>query len=291
MNIQRLKYFIRLAETLNFTQAASDCFIVQTAMSRQIAALEKDLGVVLFRRNTRSVELTAVGQEFYWHALQIVAGYEHALERINLISQNEDRNLRIGVGPYEQWLLGPVLKAFVAQHPDVLLLLEQYNYETLAKKFSEGVYDMIFCINHCAERVKDSEKIGIYSGDWGFICSTNNPISKIKKPGLSDISDQVLINMSEYNVEEYHRRMNDVINPKQYSYVNSFGGKITLVQANVGIAWVPEFVVEGLPDDVYFFKTGLPVERSFCCAYQPERISSPVRDEMLGLVRDYFSES
>ena len=63
MDIRGLRYFISAAECLNFTQAAKECFITQTAMSQHIANMEKELGFQLFRRNNRRVELTAAGRD------------------------------------------------------------------------------------------------------------------------------------------------------------------------------------------------------------------------------------
>lgn len=65
MDIRGLKYFISAAECLNFTRAAKECFITQTAMSQHIANMEKELGFQLFRRNNRNVELTTAGRDFY----------------------------------------------------------------------------------------------------------------------------------------------------------------------------------------------------------------------------------
>lgn len=64
MDIRGLKYFISAAECLNFTRAAKECFITQTAMSQHIANMEKELGFQLFRRNNRNVELTTAGRDF-----------------------------------------------------------------------------------------------------------------------------------------------------------------------------------------------------------------------------------
>ena len=65
MTIKQIHYFIAVAETKSFTNAARNYFIAQTAMSQQISALEKELGFLLFHRSNRSVELTQAGQTLY----------------------------------------------------------------------------------------------------------------------------------------------------------------------------------------------------------------------------------
>jgi len=61
MEIKQLKYFISVAKHLNFTKAAEECCVVQSAITHQIAALENESGARLFNRNTKSTELTRVG--------------------------------------------------------------------------------------------------------------------------------------------------------------------------------------------------------------------------------------
>uniref|UniRef100_UPI0006CF6444 LysR family transcriptional regulator n=1 Tax=Clostridium sp. NkU-1 TaxID=1095009 RepID=UPI0006CF6444 len=64
MEIRRLSYFVSVVKHKNFTKAAQEHHMVQTAMSRQIAAIEEELGVVLLKRNNRTVLLTPAGEVF-----------------------------------------------------------------------------------------------------------------------------------------------------------------------------------------------------------------------------------
>jgi DNA-binding transcriptional LysR family regulator len=281
VNIKRLEYFVKLADTLNFTKAASECFIVQTAMSRQISALEDELGVILFKRDTRSVELTNVGKEFYWHALKLIADYEHAIERVSLVSKNVNSSLRIGIGPYEQALLQPILKEFLKKNPEVLLYIEQHNYETLARHFQEGRYDLMVCINHCAARARDCEKKVIYNGPWGVILSINNPLASKEELVDTDLKGLTLINMSEYNIEEYKQDMTQRFSTSKFMYVNSISGKLLMVGVNIGFAWIPEFISQQLPPDIKYHRMGQGTNRHFVTAYTEDRLSNPALSSLL----------
>lgn len=64
MELQQLRYVLAVAEKRNFTRAAEQCFVVQSALSHQIKALEQELGVTLFARTSRRVELTDAGAAF-----------------------------------------------------------------------------------------------------------------------------------------------------------------------------------------------------------------------------------
>ena len=72
MNIRDLKYLIAVAETRHFGKAAERCFVSQPTLSGQIKKLEDELGVVLFERTNRSVEITPIGDEILQHAHRIM---------------------------------------------------------------------------------------------------------------------------------------------------------------------------------------------------------------------------
>ena len=72
MEIRQLKYFIAAAKHLNFTKAAKECSIVQTAMTQQVANLESELKVKLFERTHRNLSLTPAGERFLKSAKKIV---------------------------------------------------------------------------------------------------------------------------------------------------------------------------------------------------------------------------
>ncbi|WP_305953058.1 LysR family transcriptional regulator [Solemya velum gill symbiont] len=68
MNLRDLNYLVAVAETNNFSKAAERCFVSQPTLSGQIKKLEEELGVTLFERTNRSVEITAIGSEILSHA-------------------------------------------------------------------------------------------------------------------------------------------------------------------------------------------------------------------------------
>ena len=80
MNLENIKYFISLAECLNFTKAAEKEHMTQTSMSRKISGLEDELGIRLFYRDNHQVVLTDAGREFYVQALKLIDLYSMSVE-------------------------------------------------------------------------------------------------------------------------------------------------------------------------------------------------------------------
>ena len=79
VELQQLRYVVAIAEERNFTRAAERCFVVQSALSHQIKALEQELGTALFVRSSRRVELTAAGEAFLTEARASLAAADRAV--------------------------------------------------------------------------------------------------------------------------------------------------------------------------------------------------------------------
>ncbi len=98
MDLRHLKYFLAVAETRNFTQAAASCYVAQSALSQQIARLEKDVGARLFSRtSSRSVRLTAAGELLEPLARRILADVDNAQAALDALSGLRRGRLRLGL--------------------------------------------------------------------------------------------------------------------------------------------------------------------------------------------------
>ncbi len=112
MELRHLRYFIAVAEYLNFSRAAQELHIAQPPLSRQIRQLEDDLGVTLFVRNKRRVELTKAGRIFLEEARKLVVQAGHATEVARHAQKGESGIVRIGIASG----LGGVVSGMVAEH-------------------------------------------------------------------------------------------------------------------------------------------------------------------------------
>ncbi len=112
MELRHLRYFIALAEELNFTQAAERSHIEQPPLSRAIKELEEELGVLLFERNRRGTKLTAAGTAFLQDTRRLFSILEQARENVRAVAAGMRGSLRIAVS---DGALDPRLSAFLAQ--------------------------------------------------------------------------------------------------------------------------------------------------------------------------------
>lgn len=145
MEIRQLRYFVSAATHLNFTKAAKECFIVQTAMTQQIANLEKELGVKLFERQSRGLSLTAAGEAFLADAREILARSESARERMAAFQGGYTDLLQIGHhGELFRRDLVQVLTEFRSRSPQTKVMLYQLPRSALLSGVRDGQLDLAF---------------------------------------------------------------------------------------------------------------------------------------------------
>lgn len=126
MELRHLRYFVTVAEELHFRKAAEKLHIVQPALSKQISALERELGVQLLERDRRNVALTEAGRLFLDEANALLAQADGAVARARAVGFGEVGRLNIGfIQPALADLLPRSLRVFRQHYPDVVLSLSE----------------------------------------------------------------------------------------------------------------------------------------------------------------------
>jgi len=124
--IREMRYFIAVAERLHFGRAAESLHISQPPLSRAIRALEERLGVALFARSRRRVELTAEGSRFLEESRRLIAQLERSVAELRGIASGEQGRLRIGfVSLADYGILPGLLRGFKTARPGVRLALRE----------------------------------------------------------------------------------------------------------------------------------------------------------------------
>jgi len=124
MEIHQLEYIVAVETYRSFTKAAESKNVSQPSLSHQIKKLEDELGVNLFIRTTRSVQLTPAGAEFVSHAKRILSEIYKARQNILEFSSYERGHLTVGIMPaISYYNLTPMLTAFKRDFPGVKLNL------------------------------------------------------------------------------------------------------------------------------------------------------------------------
>jgi DNA-binding transcriptional LysR family regulator len=138
----QLRYFLAVAERLHFGRAAAALHISQPPLSRAIRALETKLGVVLFARSRRRVELTPEGTRLLGEARRIVGQLERTVHEVRGMARGEEGRLRVGfVSLADYGVLPGLLKAFKSARPGIALALREMLSPEQAAALAAGELD------------------------------------------------------------------------------------------------------------------------------------------------------
>lgn len=145
MELRHLRYFITVAEELNFSKAALKLYTAQPSLSQQIKDLEEDVGVQLLYRTKRKVELTEEGAVFLEQARLTLAQADKAIAMARQVSQAKQQMLRIGFVPVAEMKIFPyVLPNLRVQNPDLKIELLSMNNTEQMRLLKKGELDITF---------------------------------------------------------------------------------------------------------------------------------------------------
>lgn len=147
MELRQLRYFIAVAEKLHFGRAAAKLNMTQPPLSQQIRLLETNLGVTLFHRTKRRVELTAPGRSFLAEARAIVLSAEAAVATVQRVHRGEAGRLSVGWKPWaDLTALPPMIRAFCDRYPDVQLQIHSLTVDEQVSALLSGTIDVGFIV-------------------------------------------------------------------------------------------------------------------------------------------------
>ena len=142
MTITQLKYTLAVAEHGNFTTASEKCFVTQPTLSMQVQKLEEELGVTIFNRSTKPLQVTEVGEKVLNQARKII---EESTRMNDVISEEKGiigGTLKVGIIPTVTSTLLPLfLNIFTKKHKNVDLKIEEFNTETIIQKLEDNSID------------------------------------------------------------------------------------------------------------------------------------------------------
>ncbi len=146
MDFHSIQCFSAAAKYLNFTRAANELFISQSALSQAIKRLEKELGTALFERRNNIVVLTAAGEFFRQEANDMLARYSLVKSHIADIREKQPENLSLGISGFYSYYFLPEIVAFTRHfHPLINLSCVEENTLRLQEMTANGMLDCCIC--------------------------------------------------------------------------------------------------------------------------------------------------
>ncbi len=255
MRISQLNYFVSVARNKSFTKAAEECFIVQSAMSQQITALEEELGFALFERNTRKVTLTKAGEYYLNESIRLLRQLQKNNETALKISNGILGSLTIGVSGSNQSAHMKELKQFYEENPTIDISFCSVNTDKQAEELIEHRYDLTYTALFNLGGNPQIEFVLEKDCTLCVLMNQSHPFAKKEKITLTEASKATNIfakmsdeskNMSTYS-DLY---IKNGIQPQKIIYVQDQNISSLLLDFNIGIAIAPEEIIQSMPKNI-----------------------------------------
>jgi LysR family hydrogen peroxide-inducible transcriptional activator len=250
MNLRDLKYIIAVAETHHFGRAAERCFVTQPTLSGQIKKLEDELGVAIFERTNRSVEITPVGKAIVVHARQIM---EQASVIQQLARAHQDPlagPLHIGAIPtLSPYLMPLILMPLKKQHPQMKLVLTEELTDTLLERLRHHQIEAALLATPVEDQ--DLETLPLFDEPFWIAHSRKHPFYTKDKITLRDLDNENLLLLAEGHC--LAQQAMDVCHIKERQSqgemadlrASSLETLLQLVGADFGVTLVPALAIRG----------------------------------------------
>jgi len=283
MELRHLRYFLAVAEELNFTRAAKRLNIAQPPLTRQIKALETELGIALIDRSAYHIELTRAGSVFAGDIARILGELRLAVASAKRAARGTVGQLRVGFTESASFnpLVTSAFRAFRAGHPDVEVSLEERQSLELCKSLREGRSDLAFV----RPPLKSAEGLVLHA--------LHDEDMLVALPGSHRLASAESVELRELENESfilYPRAVRpglaDAVvaacelagfTPRVEQYAPQLSSTINLVAASLGISIVPQSMRGMQPNAVSYLPIrGRPLRASLALAHRAGEASAAV---------------
>jgi DNA-binding transcriptional LysR family regulator len=197
LELRQLETFVRIASTKNFTKAANDLSLTQPAVTRQIAALEKELHTRLLDRMGRHVELTSSGIALHSYAVQMLRLADDARRSVHDVTLGSSGQLSVGASSTAAtYLLPPMLRRFREEHSGVELSVHTGSSAQATEMVSEGSVDMSVVMDFRPQRGIHAVVLANYANV--LVTYPDHPLAQnTARVAVSDLSTSSIILMQQ----------------------------------------------------------------------------------------------
>ena len=245
MDFNQVRYFLAVANTLNFTRAAEQCYVSQPALTQAIKRLETELGGELIHRDGRDTELTDLGKSLRGYFEQIDRTRHMVRSTAKAVTDGEISELNIGVmctiGPS---VISGLLDTFQMNHPMVSIILHDVVSESIPDLLLSGALDGAFFARHEAPHPK-LHHVELFKEDMEITFPLGHRFSKSKEVPLREIANECYVERLHCEFREEFRAffkergldLNVVIRCEREDWIQS------LVRKGMGVSLFPRYSI------------------------------------------------
>ncbi|WP_339733490.1 LysR family transcriptional regulator [uncultured Gimesia sp.] len=292
MEVDQLRYFLRVAERGNFTRAAEELLISQPALSRSIQKLEDELGQPVFERKTRSLALTEAGILLQSRAQQILTLIEDTKAEIS--DDGHTGQIRVGAIPtIAPYFLPDFLRQFSTEFPEATLIVQEETTDKLLHRCTQGEIDLAILALPVPARYLEVEEL--FQEELLLVLPPEHPLVEKTKIRLADIKPFPFVLLDEAhclsdNIVSFCRQRS--YHPVAVEHTSQLAMVQELVSLSHGISMVPQMARDRDETNrrVYRSLSGTKPMRKIAVIWNPYRFQSRLLETFKDRLRVYVQQ-
>lgn len=293
MDINQLQYFISVAQTLNFSEAARRNNITQPSISHHIGELEKQLGTTLFLRSRKGVVMTDAGREFLPHAVEIVELAEKASFRLRQIEGGQRGHVSIAALTTSSAILSRCLTVFAERWPDITVDINFTSGRSQVLAMNEAKYDLHFAVSEMVPAGDTFEHLISHTDHLCLAMPKDHPLAD-QPLDFSKLQGERFIGVSETDGPTLYNGIMAVCKARGYTpnivcKYDRAEAVLLSVGAGIGISIIPEALSRVFyAENVTFIPIpGNDTLRTYVVAWH-KNLTNPSAKLFLEVVRELF---
>jgi LysR family transcriptional regulator, benzoate and cis,cis-muconate-responsive activator of ben and cat genes len=201
MELRQLRYFVAVAEEGNISRAARKLFLTQPALSRQIKALEDELGQCLIERRAHSIRITASGEALLGEARLLLDQAERLVDRVR--ASGREVRLRAGYAPsLTAGLLSAAVECFTQKHPRARVELLDLSTQEMLAGLEQGDLDVALGVNQGRE-TRGLTWIQLLRTPWRVAVNQVHRLARRSRVNAAEVAGEPLLVFSRQDYPEY----------------------------------------------------------------------------------------
>ena len=294
MELRHVRYFVAIAETLSFRQASKQLHVSQPSLSVQIKQLEDELGVVLFLRSKRRVEITRAGEAFLSAAREILLGLQQASAAALHAESGEVGTIRLGFIPTAGFHILPrLLEKIRSTLPLVNVELKEVNEAPQITGLRSGTFDV--CIGHLSRNYEETENMLLIREQLVLALPKGHRAARKKNVRVKDLEGELLIMPSKDVLPNIHQMiatafLKNHMPLERYQIAEHFQTAVNLTNARVGFAFLPASAKGFVPDGVVLRTPDFSIGPLDTFALWSRGNADPLVHRFLGLLKEIKKE-